>query len=293
VRPSVIAVLLGTVWTAASSPAARAADPPQLGRSPLRDVVAALTRDEKVGLVMGTGMSFPACLRTCRRPWWARPPPACPAPPAPRLAIPRLGIPSIVVADGPGRLRIQPRGKGEEAGPITAPAFPVATSLASSWDVDLVERVGRAMATRSRNTAWTSSSRPRSTSIAIRSGPELRVLLRGPGRRGTDGGGMVRGLQSQGVGTSVKHFAANNHEWNRNTIDVKVSPRALREIYLRGFEIAVREGEPGRSCPPTTRSTGPTPPRARPSSRVSCATTGSSTALVMTDWFGGRTPWPR
>jgi len=110
-RAGAFAALLGTALVAAS-PSARAADPPQLGRSPLRDVIAAMTREEKVGLVMGTGMTFPGQPPDLRAPVVGATTAGVPGAAGTTLAIPRLGIPSIVVADGPAGLRIQPTRKG-------------------------------------------------------------------------------------------------------------------------------------------------------------------------------------
>ena len=194
---------LAAAVVATSASLAHAADP-QLGKSPDKDVIAAMTRDEKVGLVMGTGMSLPGLppdmqapvVGTAGRPagraWRCRY--------HPRDTASR--DPSVVVADGPAGLRIQPTRKGDESRTYYCTAFPVATSLASSWDVDLVERVGRPWATRSRNTAWTSSSAP---ALNIHRNPlggrNFEYYSEDPLVAGRDGGGHgPKGVQSQGVG---------------------------------------------------------------------------------------------
>lgn len=181
-----------------------------------------LTLEEKASLT--SGASF----------WYTKP-------------IDRVGLPAIMVTDGPHGLRKQREG-GDHLGmgdSVPATCFPPAVGLGSSWDVDLIDRVGQALGVE------TSIEK-----VAVLLGPGINIK-RSPlcGRNfeyfsedpivsGVLGAALVRGIQSQGVGTSLKHFAANNQEEDRMRVSSDVDPRPLREIYLRGFERVVKDAQP-------------------------------------------------
>lgn len=153
--------------------------------------------------------------------------------------LPEYGVPNIMTADGPAGLRI-----AAETGVHTT-AWPCATTLASTWNTELIERVGEAGAkeVKENNIAvWLTPA------VNIHRNPlcgrNFEYYSEDPYVTGKMGAALVRGIQSQHIAASVKHFACNNKETNRKHSDSRVSERAIREIYLKGFEIIVEESDP-------------------------------------------------
>ncbi|MDR0785600.1 MAG: glycoside hydrolase family 3 C-terminal domain-containing protein [Treponema sp.] len=188
----------------------------------IKALVKQLTIEEKVGLCGGED-------------WW-------------RLrAVERLGVPSVMVSDGPHGLRKQ-NDKADHLGvndSIKAVCFPSACATASSFDEELLYKLGEAL-----------GEECQAENVSVILGPAINIkrsplcgrnfeyMSEDPFLAGKSAAAFIKGVQSKNVGTSLKHFAVNNQEFFRTTVDSVVDERTLREIYLAAFEIAVKEAQP-------------------------------------------------
>ncbi len=229
-----------TVAAGAMATTMMAQSAPQLNANNIDEVIKAMTLEEKAQLLVGGGndgfVGSGAMLGHQKK--------FVPGAAGITVAIPRLGIPATVQCDGPAGVHIDAHREGDSRS-YFATGFPIGTCLASTWNTDLVRKVGEAIG---KETLEYGCDVVLGPGMNLHRNPlcgrNFEYYSEDPIVTGLIGTAFVQGVQSQGVGVSAKHFAVNSQETDRTKVDERLSQRALRELYLKGFEMMVRKSNP-------------------------------------------------
>lgn len=248
------------------------------------EVMAKMSLEDKAHFVIGTGMAGfsgdNAVIGATRN--------LVPGAAGTTYPLDSLGIPAIVLADGPAGLRIDATREGDNA-TYYCTHFPIGTLLASTWNTQLIEEVGQAIGEEVKEYGADVLLAP---ALNIMRNPlcgrNFEYYSEDPVVAGKTAAAYITGVQKNDVGTSIKHFAANNQETNRMNNDARISQRALREIYLKGFEIAIKESKPWTVMTSYNYINGIYSSESKDLVETILRDEWGYEGTVMTDWFGGK-----
>lgn len=239
------------------------------------EVVSAMTFEEKVHLVIGCGMSMGSDTKF-------------PGTAGRTYDIPRLGIPSAYLADGPHRLAMAAK-REFDSRTYHATEFPSSTTVAATFNPDAAHKVGRTLGTEVKDYGLDVLLAPGVNLMRnVLCGRNHEYYSEDPVLTGKMAAAYINGIQSRGTGTCLKHFAVNNQETNRNNNDSRLTQRPLRELYLKCFEIAVKESQPWSVMTAYNKVNGKYTCEDRELTEDILRDEWGFKGLVMSDWNAGK-----